>query len=72
MSEADDPFEQAHSEPDFVASPCIQICVMDQQSGLCVGCKRTLEEIAFWSRLTNDVRRGVIEECQKRSAPLDQ
>ena len=29
-----------------VASPCINICVIDAVSGLCAGCGRTLAEIA--------------------------
>jgi len=30
-------------------SPCIGVCVMDQVSGLCTGCERTLAEIKDWS-----------------------
>ncbi|HET6566160.1 MAG TPA: DUF1289 domain-containing protein [Xanthomonadales bacterium] len=32
-------------------SPCINICTLDN-SGMCIGCGRTLEEIAAWSRMT--------------------
>jgi uncharacterized protein len=32
-----------------VASPCIDICRLDAK-GVCVGCRRTLDEIAEWSR----------------------
>ena len=32
-----------------VASPCIQICIIEPSDGLCVGCARTLDEIAGWS-----------------------
>jgi len=45
------------SEP--VASPCINVCRMDAASGLCVGCWRTIDEIAAWSRLDDEGKRAV-------------
>lgn len=33
----------------LIESPCVNICAMDAVSGLCVGCARTLDEIAGWS-----------------------
>ena len=42
-----------------VASPCISVCVMDRASGLCVGCYRTLDEIADWSNLSDEGKRAV-------------
>jgi uncharacterized protein len=44
----------------MVASPCISVCVMDEASGLCAGCYRTLGEIADWSNLSNEGKRAVI------------
>ena len=43
----------------MIASPCINICRMDEARGLCIGCYRTIEEISIWSR-TDDVRRAAI------------
>lgn len=43
----------------MLASPCINICQMDETSGLCLGCYRTIEEITLWSR-TDDARRAAI------------
>ena len=34
-----------------VASPCINVCQMDEATGWCAGCLRTLDEIAAWSVL---------------------
>jgi uncharacterized protein len=31
-----------------VPSPCINVCEMDQKSGLCRGCLRTIDEIVAW------------------------
>ena len=40
-------------------SPCTKICVMDADNRYCLGCKRTLGEIARWSEL-NDAERGAV------------
>lgn len=42
-----------------VPSPCISICRMSAASGLCEGCLRTLDEIAAWSTLGDDDKRGI-------------
>jgi len=42
-----------------VPSPCISVCVMDERTGLCTGCQRTLDEIAAWSVLDDGERRAV-------------
>jgi predicted Fe-S protein YdhL (DUF1289 family) len=44
-----------------VPSPCVSICTMDAQTGLCTGCLRTLDEIAAWGMLDDDGRRAVWE-----------
>jgi hypothetical protein len=51
-----------------VASPCVSVCVIDQVSGLCVGCYRTLEEIAGWIDLPAAARRAIAGELTKRRA----
>lgn len=40
-----------------VPSPCANVCRIDEASGLCVGCLRTLPEIAGWSRLDDAAKR---------------
>ena len=42
-----------------VPSPCISVCRMDAQSGLCVGCGRTLDEIVRWTSTPEAGRRAV-------------
>jgi len=49
-----------------VPSPCIDVCRIDEQSGLCEGCGRTLDEIAAWSTLGEDDKRRVIEAIATR------
>ena len=36
------------SPPPPIVTPCTKVCVVDGESGLCLGCFRTLEEIASW------------------------
>lgn len=54
---------------DEIESPCVKICVMHAESGLCIGCLRTRDEIAQWSRMTPDERHSLIAELPER-APL--
>lgn len=43
-----------------VPSPCISVCRMDEPTGWCAGCLRTLDEIAFWSQLDDEDKRAVL------------
>jgi uncharacterized protein len=47
------------SKKRMIPSPCINICKMDAENGLCLGCFRTIDEITVWSR-TNDANRARI------------
>ena len=51
---------------EVVASPCINVCVIDQTSGLCAGCYRTLDEIAAWIDLSPAARRAIVGELPLR------
>ena len=42
-----------------VPSPCISICRMDDRSGLCSGCFRSIGEIIDWARQTEACKRTV-------------
>lgn len=42
-----------------VPSPCVNVCRMNETTGLCVGCHRTLDEIAQWSVLGDEAKRAV-------------
>jgi predicted Fe-S protein YdhL (DUF1289 family) len=58
----------------LIESPCIKVCVMNDATGLCRGCHRTLEEIARWSHMGDEERREVIEAIARRKpgAPQDE
>lgn len=51
---------------DDVPSPCISICRMDASGELCLGCLRTLEEIAAWGRMGDGDKRKVWMQIAQR------
>jgi predicted Fe-S protein YdhL (DUF1289 family) len=53
-----------------VPSPCINVCKMNPQTGLCEGCFRTIDEIAQWSTATEEMKRAVWVEIKRREAEL--
>jgi len=48
-----------------VESPCINVCTLDAHS-ICIGCGRTIDEIARWSRMSSEERRAVCEQAMLR------
>ena len=53
-----------------IDSPCIKICVIHPEERLCVGCYRSIEEIATWSRLPSAERRAIIADLPARAPRL--
>ena len=49
-----------------VPSPCVNVCRMDERTGWCAGCLRTLDEIAVWSVLSDEDKRQVWAELRQR------
>jgi predicted Fe-S protein YdhL (DUF1289 family) len=49
-----------------VPSPCVGICRMDEASGLCAGCYRSIEEIIAWSKADDGAKRGIWREIKQR------
>jgi predicted Fe-S protein YdhL (DUF1289 family) len=55
----------------MIESPCINVCKMDEDSGLCQGCYRTLQEIAAWAMASDDEKRLILAAVAQRRARLD-
>lgn len=53
--------------PALIPSPCVNVCQMDPGSGLCLGCRRTLQEIADWLEMTPEEKLAVLERVARRS-----
>jgi predicted Fe-S protein YdhL (DUF1289 family) len=49
-----------------IETPCIRICSIEHGSGLCIGCGRTLAEIAGWTRMSVDERRAIMAALPAR------
>jgi predicted Fe-S protein YdhL (DUF1289 family) len=48
-----------------VNSPCINICKLDENK-ICIGCYRTLDEIANWTKYTDKEKQNIINQVQNR------
>ena len=48
---------QTHAGP--LPSPCINLCRMDEASGLCLGCARSIAEIVCWGGSTEAEKRAI-------------
>jgi uncharacterized protein len=53
-------------ERSSVESPCNQICEIDQGSGFCKGCLRTLDEIAEWPDASDRRRLAIVDALARR------
>ena len=49
-----------------VASPCVNICQINPETGYCIGCMRTIDEIADWLEMTNEEKRQVLNQLEER------
>ncbi|MDE2181632.1 MAG: DUF1289 domain-containing protein [Alphaproteobacteria bacterium] len=47
-------------------TPCIKVCLMDEQSGLCRGCGRMIDEIARWASMSDEERDAVMQALAGR------
>lgn len=45
-----------------ISTPCIGICSVDEDAGLCVGCFRSLQEITDWRRLKEEERLRIMQQ----------
>ena len=49
-----------------VRSPCVSICRIEPDTGYCVGCHRTIEEIADWAMMSDERKRSVWQQIGLR------
>jgi len=53
-----------------ISSPCNHVCVMHPPSGICIGCGRSLDEIARWAALSEAERLAIMARLPARLAAL--
>lgn len=52
--------------PPDIPSPCVKICAMDPDRGVCSGCYRTLEEIGNWGAFSVAQKLAVMARIHER------
>ena len=55
-----------------IETPCIKVCVVDPETGFCIGCGRTRIEIGAWLGLSAAQRHEVVLGLPERMASLTQ
>lgn len=55
-----------------IETPCVKICVVDPDTGFCIGCGRTRGEIGGWLGMSVEQRRDVMSTLPDRVATLTQ
>ena len=58
----------ADPRPIMIESPCVKVCTLEARSGLCLGCGRTIDEIARWTAMSAAEHSRVIAELPARLA----
>jgi uncharacterized protein len=62
-----EPTAVSSQEEDLIASPCISVCAVDRELGICIGCLRTLKEIGAWRVMSLAEKKAVVEACAERA-----
>ena len=53
-----------------IPSPCVGVCQINASTKYCLGCWRTLKEVAHWSRYSNDEKEILMTELAERQKRL--
>lgn len=56
--------------PRPIVTPCVKVCAVDGASGYCLGCRRTLPEIAGWAKLSDEERAAIMTALPDRPDPM--
>jgi predicted Fe-S protein YdhL (DUF1289 family) len=54
-----------------VETPCVNVCLLDADLGLCVGCGRTIDEIANWASMSAAERAAIMAALPARLESLE-
>jgi len=46
----------------MIETPCIKVCTLDARMGVCLGCGRTIDEIARWANMNTSERSKIMGE----------
>jgi predicted Fe-S protein YdhL (DUF1289 family) len=51
-----------------IPSPCVSVCQIDDATGCCIGCHRSLDEIREWPILSAEAKAEVLARLTARRA----
>ena len=51
-------------------SPCVDVCAIDEDTGWCIGCGRTMHEIATWASMGDPARTKILGEIETRKTQI--
>lgn len=52
-------------------SPCVDICKIDRDSGLCIGCLRSIDEITRWASMSAAERDRIMGALEERRGRME-
>jgi len=55
----------------MIASPCIDVCRMDEVTGLCEGCYRSIAEISAWANADDPQKTLILAAVAQRRERLE-
>lgn len=55
---------------DMNDNPCVQVCVRDKETDICIGCGRLGSEIGKWNTLSKAERHTILQNTSSRLASL--
>jgi uncharacterized protein len=53
-----------------IETPCIKICVIEPETGFCIGCGRTRGEVAGWIGMASEERLRIMGTLPERVSTL--
>ncbi|MCC6789566.1 MAG: DUF1289 domain-containing protein [Hyphomonadaceae bacterium] len=55
-------------QPQPISTPCIKVCAVSGLTSQCIGCGRTLQEIARWGAMDETERKAIMARLPERLA----
>ena len=53
-----------------ISTPCIKVCILDPETGICEGCGRDTAEIVAWGKLSEPERLAIMAGLEERMRRL--
>ena len=60
--------EKRVENSDQIPSPCVGVCQINSKTKFCLGCWRSLREVAHWSRYSRAEKLAVVDSIKQRQA----